>query len=203
MLKKASAENVRHRVESPFVSAEVSRVLKAVEMQLGDDQLASSIQFSPTAMTMVKRLLVFGGTIVADTTLITAGVDTQLLGGNGARIVTFINDPSVVQLAEQKRITRAEIAVDMGLSLPGAKLMVVGSAPAAISRLIRRRQHEPMTDVCVLAAPTGFASVVQLKERLCDSDLASIVVRGKKGGINVTVALLNAIMREIARSANP
>ncbi len=203
MLKKASAENVRHRVETPFVSAEVSRVLKAVEMQLGDDQLASSIQFSPTAMTMVKRLLVFGGTIVADTTLITSGVDTQLLGGNGARIVTFINDPNVVQLAEQKRVTRAEIAVDMGLSLPGAKLMVVGSAPAAISRLIRRRQHEPMTDVCVLAAPTGFASVVQLKERLCDSDLASIVVRGKKGGINVTVALLNAIMREIARSANP
>lgn len=198
MLRKANAENMRHKVETPFVSAEVDRVLKAVEKQLGDDQLSSSIQFSPTAMTLIKRLLVFGGTIVADTTMISAGVDTQLLGNNGARIMTFINDPNVVQLAEQKRVTRAEIAVDMGLALPGAKLMVVGSAPAAINRLIWRRQREPMTDVCVLAAPTGFASVVQLKERLCDSDLASIVVRGKKGGINVTVALLNAIMREIA-----
>lgn len=198
MLKRTSVENMRHRVEASFVSPEVSRVLKAVEAQLGDDQLSSSIQFSPTAMTLIKRLLLFGGTIVADTTLIPSGVDPQLLGSNGARLVTFINDPNVVQLAEQKRVTRAEIAVDMGLALPGAKLMVVGSAPAAINRLIWRRQHEPMTDVCVLAAPTGFASVVQLKERLCDSDLASIVVRGKKGGINVTVALLNAIMQEIA-----
>ena len=61
--------------------------------------------------------------------------------------------------------------------------MVVGSAPAAINRMITRRQHEPMSDVCVLAASTGFASVVQLKERLMDSDLTSIVVRGKKGGV--------------------
>ena len=80
--------------------------------------------------------------------------------------------------------------------------MVVGSAPAAINRMIIRRQHEPMSDVCVLAAPTGFASVVQLKERLLDSDLTSIIVRGKKGGIPATVAIVNAILQEIAQSAN-
>ena len=57
-------------------------------------------------------------------------------------------------------------------------------------------------DVCVLAASTGFASVVQLKERLIDSDLTSIVVRGKKGGIPVTITILNAILREIAKNAN-
>ena len=53
----------------------------------------------------------------------------------------------------------------------------------------------------MLAAPTGFASVVQMKERLMDSDLTSIVVRGKKGGVPATVTLMNAILREIA--ANP
>ena len=58
--------------------------------------------------------------------------------------------------------------------------------------------HEPMSDVCVLAAPSGFASAVQLKERLLDSDLASIIVRGKKGGIPATVTLLNAILKQIA-----
>jgi len=77
--------------------------------------------------------------------------------------------------------------------------MVVGSAPAAINRMIMRRQHEPMSDVCVLAAPTGFASVVQMKERLLDSDLTSIVVRGKKGGVPATVAIMNAILQEIAQ----
>lgn len=49
----------------------------------------------------------------------------------------------------------------------------------------------------MLAAPSGFASAVQLKERLLDSDLASIIARGKKGGIPATVTLVNAILREI------
>ena len=39
---------------------------------------------------------------------------------------------------------------------------------------------------------------VQLKERLLDSDLASIIARGKKGGIPATVTLVNAILREIS-----
>ena len=57
-----------------------------------------------------------------------------------------------------------------------------------------------MSDVCVLAACTGFASVVQLKEKLIDSDLTSIVVRGKKGGIPTTVSMVNTILREIAKA---
>ena len=126
----------------------------------------------------------------------------SLLGNKGAKVVCFIDDPQVMAWAEQRRITRAEIAVDYGLAVNGPKLMVVGSAPAAINRMIRRRQSEPMSDVCVLAASTGFASVVQLKERLIDSDLTSIVVRGKKGGIPVTITILNAILREIAKNAN-
>ena len=80
--------------------------------------------------------------------------------------------------------------------------MVIGSAPSAIMRLIQRRQREPMSDVCVLAAPNGFASAVQIKERLLDSDLATIIARGKKGGISATVTLVNAILREIHSSAN-
>jgi len=41
---------------------------------------------------------------------------------------------------------------------------------------------------------------VQLKERLLDSDMATIVVRGKKGGTAAAATVLNAILREIARN---
>ena len=33
-----------------------------------------------------------------------------------------------------------------------------------------------------------------------DSDLTSIVVRGKKGGIPATISIVNAILREIAKN---
>ena len=199
MIRKPQTETGRKRAGIPYLNAEMSAILSAVEHETGDHALSQSIYFSPTALTHIKRLIDMGGTIITDTTLVANEIDISLLGGKGAKVLCFIDDPQVIALAEQRRVTRAEIAVDYGLAVPGPKLMVVGSAPAAINRMIFRRQHEPMSDVCVLAAPSGFASVVQLKERLLDSDLASIIARGKKGGIGPTVAILNAILREIAR----
>ncbi|MBQ6373722.1 MAG: precorrin-8X methylmutase [Clostridia bacterium] len=180
----------------------MSNILERIENETNDKALTESIYFGPTAITHIRRLIEMGGSIVTDTTLIANDIDETLLGTNGAKIECFIDDPQVVALAEQRHVTRAEIAVDYGLALQGLKLMVIGSAPAAINRIINRRQREPMSDVCVLAAPTGFAGVVQFKERLIDSDLTSIVVRGKKGGVAVTTALLNAILQEIANENN-
>ena len=200
MIRRTQGDGNRHGVGMPYMTQEMASILSDIERETNDATLSQSIYFSPTAITHIRRLIEMGGTIVTDTTLVENGIDTSLLGNKGAKVSCFIDEPQVISLAEQRRITRAEIAVDYGLAITGPKLMVVGSAPAAINRMIRRRQHEPMSDVCVLAASTGFASVVQLKEKLIDSDLMSIVVRGKKGGIPLTITILNAILREVART---
>lgn len=200
MIRKTQGEGNRHASGLPYMTQEMSAILADIERETDDTTLTQSIYFSPTAITHIRRLIESGGTIVTDTTLLESGIEAELLGSHGASIACFIDDPQVISLASQRRITRAEIAVDYGLAINGPKLMVVGSAPAAINRMVHRRAHEPMSDVCVLAACTGFASVVQLKERLIDSDLMSIVVRGKKGGVPVTIAVINAILREIAKN---
>jgi len=200
LIRRTQGDGNRHGVGMPYMTQEMASILAEIERETNDSTLSQSIYFSPTAITHIKRLIEMGGTIITDTTLVGNGIDVNLLGNKGAKVACFIDQPQVISLAEQRRITRAEIAVDYGLAIAGPKLMVVGSAPAAINRMIRRRQHEPMSDVCVLAASTGFASVVQLKEKLIDSDLTSIVVRGKKGGIPVTITILNAILREISKN---
>ena len=202
MYKRFQGPDARHRTGASFMNPGVANIIKAVEKEIKDPALSQSIYFGPTALTHIRRLLEMGGTIITDTSLVANDIDSKLLGNGGAKIICFIDDPQVVYLAEQRHVTRAEVAVDYGLAMQGPKLMVVGSAPAAINRMILRRQHEPLSDVCVLAAPTGFASVVQMKERLMDSDLTSIVVRGKKGGVQATAALLNATLREIAENPN-
>jgi len=199
-MRKTTGEGGRHRIGIPYMNQELSAILNEIGRETGDPALAQSIYFGPTALTHIKRLVDMGGSIITDTMLVANDIDASLLGHNGAKVLCFIDDPQVVSLAEQRRVTRAEVAVDYGLSVPGPKLMVVGSAPAAINRMIIRRQREPMSDVCVLAASSGFASVVQLKERLMDSDLTSIVVRGKKGGIPATISIVNSILREIAKN---
>ncbi len=181
----------------PYISDEVSEILAQIEKDTSDSQLAQSLQFSPTALTHIKRLVAAGGTILVDTQLMTADIDYSALEGTNTRVKCFIDEPEVLQLAEIRHTTRAEVAVDIGLAVPGPKLLVIGSAPSALNRVLVRRQHEPLSEVCVLAAPTGFANVVQLKEKLRDSDMAYIVARGKKGGSVVTAAILNAILRAI------
>ena len=201
MIRRTQSESKRHTMGMPYMTQEMASILAEIERETGDASLSQSFYFSPTAITHIRRLVDMGGTIITDTTLVANGIDAALMGNKGAKVACFIDEPQVILLAEQRRITRAEIAVDYGLALSGPKLMVVGSAPAAINRMIRRRQHEPMSDVCVLATATGFASVVQLKERLIDSDLMSIVVRGKKGGIPMAITVVNSILREISKNA--
>lgn len=202
MFKRTHGADGRRRIDAPYINPGVAKILSRVETETSDPGLSQSVYFGPTALTHIRRLIEAGGSIITDTTLLANDIDTNLLGNSGAQILCFIDDPQVVYLAQQRHVTRAEVAVDYGLAVAGPKLMVVGSAPAAINRIITRRQHEPLSDVCVLAAPTGFASIVQLKERLMDSDLTTIVVRGKKGGVPATVALVNAILREISEKPN-
>lgn len=185
------------RSSTPYISPLAEKIIKTIEDETGDQQFAKSLHFSPTALTHIKRTIQAGGTIVVDTQLMEADIDLKTLEGTEARIQCYIDDLEVVKLAEIRRTTRAEIAVDVALSLPGPKLMVVGSAPAALNRILIRRKSEPLSDVCVLAAPAGFATVVQLKEKLRDSDMAYIVARGKMGGVSQTINLLNTILRAI------
>lgn len=185
------------RTSAPYISPLAEKIIKMVEEETGDQQFAKSLHFSPTALTHIKRTVQAGGTIVVDTQLMEADIDLSTLEGTDAKVRCFIDDNEVVKLAEIRRTTRAEIAVDIALSLPGPKLIVVGSAPAALNRVLIRRKSEPLSDVSVLAAPAGFATVVQLKEKLRDSDMAYIVARGKMGGITQTISLLNTILRAI------
>ena len=201
-MRKQQRDVTRRKTAMPYVTSEMAAVMQHVEKVLGDKAVLEGMHFSPTALTMIRHVMMSSGTIVTDTTLAQMDIDRSMADRLGVKIACFIDDPHVLEMAEQKRTTRAEVAVDYALSLPGLKLLAVGSAPMALDRLLKRAQAEPMSDLVVLAAPTGFASVIQLKERIWDSDIPSIVVRGKKGGANVAVAIINALMNESIREQN-
>lgn len=202
MQKKANREGARRKTAMPYVTSEMASIMERVSNETEDHDAVGNMHFSPTALTMIRHVMMTGGTIVTDTALTMGDIDREMAAKLGISVRCYIDDPQIMNMAEQKRTTRAEVALDYALSLPGLKLIAVGSAPMALNQLLRRAAVEPMNEVVVLAAPTGFASVVQLKERIWDSDLASIVVRGKKGGASVVVAILNALMTESIREQN-
>ena len=161
--------------------------------------MAQSIYFSPTALTHIKRLIEMGGSIITDTTLVANDISAELLGSKGAKVLCFIDDPQVVMLAEQRRVTRAEVAVDYGLAVPGLKLMVVGQ---------RARGHQPADPAAHARADVGRVRAGRA-QRLRQRRTAQGAAAGqrpwprsspaaRRAAYPATVTLVNAILREIS-----
>lgn len=199
-MRRGYVEMNRHSDSTMYIPGEVTGLLANVGRAIGDSTLEQSVYFSPTALTHIRRMIQNGGTIITDTQLTASEIDRSAIAGKNVAIKCFIDSPKVTELARARGITRAEIAADYALAEPGAKLLVYGSAPAGLQHVLQLRQLKPFNEVCLLAGPTGFAGSIQLKERLTESDMTCIVIRGRKGGIPTTVSVLNALLNHVAKT---
>jgi len=181
-----------------FHSQEAENILGRVEKETGDKMLRRCMHFTVGVVNRIERQMKLGMTVITDTNLILSGLDRNAASQLNVRMECFIDSPMVMNGAMHKHITRAEIAVEQALTLPGPKLIVVGSAPMALNRLLQLHQQSPLQEVTIIAAASGFANVVEIKERLWDSGLNCIVVRGRKGGAGVAISLTNALLNEAA-----
>lgn len=186
------------RAANAYQSESVLRVLERVVRETGDASLRLSLHFTPGVVERIERELILGCAVVADSNLISAGLDSEAAARLSLQPQCFMDNPSVVSMAAQRRITRAEVAVDHALSLDGSKILVVGSAPMALSRLLQLNQRTPLREVVIVAVATGFANVVELKEQLWESGLPCIVARGRRGGAGAAIALTNALLLDAA-----
>ena len=177
-----------------YPTEDVLRLIEKIERDTADPAIRQSLHLSPGIVSRIQRQMTLGSTVIADSRLVYNGIRKDFAPSLPVRVECFMDDPLVVSSATQKRITRAEIAVERALSLSGPKLFVVGSAPMALNRLLQIHRHSPLRDVCVVAAANGFANVVELKERIWDSGLPCIVVRGRKGGAASAIAITNALI---------
>ena len=193
---------VTRRRERPAASAYLSesalRVRALIDQTLEDPAIMQSLFFSTGVVDRIERYLSYGLTIVGDSNLVTAAVDPALAARFPVRVSCFIDHSDVNAIAQQKRITRAEVCMDQALQLPGPKLIVVGSAPMALRRVLQLHRASPLREVSLIATPAGFAGAVELKEHLWESDLSCIVVRGRRGGVNAAIAAVNALMQDTA-----
>ncbi len=186
--------NERRAPHGYYPTEDILSLLSKVESETGDTTLRQSLHFTPGVVNRIQRQLRLGCSIVADSKLVLSGLSRELCDALPVHTECFMDDPIVVNFATQKRTTRAEVAMDRALSLTGPKLIVVGSAPMALNRQLQLHAHSPLREVCIIAAASGFANVVELKERIWESGLPCIVVRGRKGGANTAIAIANALI---------
>ncbi len=175
-----------------FTAAE-ERVAVRIVHACGMVEVADDIHLSVGAAEAGIAALADGAAILCDATMVADGITRTRLPRDN-RVVCTLRDPAVPALAARLETTRTAAAMELWLPHLAGAVVVIGNAPTALFRLFEMIDAGAPRPALVVGIPVGFVGAVESKEALvARADLASIVVRGRRGGSAMAAAAVNAL----------
>jgi len=101
--------------------------------------------------------------------------------------------------AKQMGITRSICGIDMAAESSDFKIYVIGNAPTALVRICELAKEGKINPSLVIGVPVGFVGAAESKQMLKESGLPYMIIRGRKGGSTVGVAILNSILYDLVK----
>ncbi len=159
----------------------------------GDLAIAADLRLGRGACAAGMAALAAGAPILTDTAMAAAAVAP--MAGR-----TFANPVhSVLSLAPSVAPpggTRAAAGMARALAEHPGAVVLVGSAPTALERLLELTAAGAIAPpALVIGMPVGFVGVAESKRHLAASPLMQIRLEGSKGGAGLVAAAANALLR--------
>ena len=188
-----SLRRIRHWLGDTGLRGYERDVLERLVHSSGDPSLAPDLRFSPGACELGALALAAGAPILTDTAMAAAAVSPM------ARR-TFANPVhSVLAWAPEVAPvdgTRAAEGMAHALALYHGAVVLIGSAPTALERLLALTDSGVVpAPALVIGMPVGFVGVAESKRRLAASGLPQIRLEGTRGGAALVAAAANALLR--------
>ncbi|GAB6060211.1 precorrin-8X methylmutase [Desulfonatronum parangueonense] len=159
-----------------------------------DFELLDLVWFHPQAVVAAVYALRRGCAVITDTRMALAGLSARLYDPLGCERYCLINDPRTLERAKATGSTRAAAAVDVAAAEHRDAIWVVGNAPTALLRLLELVDVGRVVPALVIGMPVGFVQAAESKQALQEHNhIASILIRGRKGGSALAAAALNAL----------
>jgi len=117
-------QNIRLRPEQEMV-------IKRVIHTSADFEYAHTLTFSEGAVEKAKELIRNGADIVTDTNMGLAGINKSVLNRFGGEAHCYMADSQVIELAKQRKVTRASVSMEMASKIEKPVIFAVGNAPTA------------------------------------------------------------------------
>ena len=172
-------------------------VVKRVIHTTADFDYADNLVFSHHPVEKAMEAIKNGACIVTDTQMAKSGINKKVLAGFGGEVFCFMSDEDVAAAAKAAGTTRATACMDKAAALNRPLIFAIGNAPTAVVRLYVLIEEGSFRPELIIGVPVGFVNVVQSKELILETDVPSIVARGRKGGSNVAAAICNAILYQM------
>ena len=170
-------------------------VIERVVHATADPEFAKLLVISDKAVETGVAAIQAGAKIVTDVKMVKAGINQARLKRFGAKILTYINDERVVKLAKDESLTRSAAAVRLAVKdgLDGA-IVLIGNAPTAAFELADAVKQGSAKPALIVAVPVGYVGAAESKEAVAELPIPYIIIRGRKGGSTIAVAVFNALL---------
>jgi len=142
-----------------------------------------------TALELLKK----GTTIYTDTKMALSGINRISLEKLNCKVVCYVSDEEVVNIAKKRNITRSMAAIEKAVN-DGVEFFVFGNAPTALFRLKELIEEGKTNAKFIVGAPVGFVGAAESKKEIEKVDIPMITTRGRKGGSTVAASIVNALM---------
>jgi len=163
-----------------------------------DFSLIDQVRFSPDALSHALRALKAGRPIYTDSNMIRAGISVERLKRvcptyEESSIHCYVAHREVREEAHGASLPRALFAVRKARPILDGGLILFGNSPVGLLELNRLIMEEGLRPSLVVGMPAGFIHVVESKEELMRLPVPWIVLRGRRGGSPLAVAVLHAL----------
>jgi precorrin-8X/cobalt-precorrin-8 methylmutase len=167
----------------------------------GDPSLVDVLHFGP-ALAACRRgqdALAAGAPILCDTAMAAAAVAPMARRTSGNAVVCLLDwAPECAPVGSTRSAAAVEpawAALTATLDLEPAPVVLIGSAPTALERLLDLVAAGAPAPALLIGMPVGFVGVAASKRRLAGSGLAQIRLDGARGGAGLVAAACNALLR--------
>ena len=192
---RRSFATIRAEADLSGLPDDLSRVVVRMIHACGMVDLAGDVGFSPSVASVARKALLDGAPILCDAEMVASGVTRRRLPA-GNEVICTLRDPAVPALAAKLSTTRSAAALDLWLDRLDGAVVAIGNAPTALFRLLEMVAAGAPRPAAVLGIPVGFIGAAESKAALAASDLAYLIVRGRRGGSAITAAAVNALASE-------
>lgn len=169
-------------------------IVKRIVHSSGDPSMAKLIRFHPLAVECGIAALKSGCSILTDVNMVKSGLAKKPLAQLGVKTHCLIDHPAVAQKAQEKGITRAMAAMELGAPNLRGGIVAIGNAPTALFTLCRLIASGRAQPALVVATPVGFVGAAESKKELMTLNVPYITVVGTRGGSTIAAAIINALL---------
>jgi precorrin-8X/cobalt-precorrin-8 methylmutase len=170
-------------------------VIERVVHTTADPEFAKLLVISEKAVEAGVSAIKAGAKIVTDVKMVKAGINEARVKRFGGSILNYVSDERAVKLAHDQSLTRSAAAMRLAVEdgLNGA-ILLIGNAPTAAFELAEAVKQGLAKPALIVAVPVGYVGAAESKETVSGLSTPFVIVKGRKGGSPIAVAVFNALL---------